>query len=403
MPIAYRLTPIGTRRFPEMSKLKTGVSLLSFGLVLFLAVGTVSWGANEEDIHKKIEQTKKKLSQTKMKENKVLGSLLRTQQELETINTNLERLNFNLDKTVQRMDNIKLQLDNAQEELERIKIEIGGRKGVLDERLIAIYKYGYQSSLEVLFRAKNYSEFISRFEMVSYYVRADIHILKTLQQQQSIITQKRAEIADKQSELLDQKITFSKLQAQNEAEQNRKISMMQDKKVELSALQNDRKVLEASLDEMERTSKEMEAQIKNLQNKNHPALGSGKLIWPVSGEITSYFGWRFHPILHKKKFHSGLDIAAVMGTPIEAADAGVVIFCGRNGGYGNMIALDHGNEISTVYGHCSVILVTNGQTVAKGETIGKVGSTGFSTGPHLHFEVRKEGVPVDPLSSLKAL
>jgi murein DD-endopeptidase MepM/ murein hydrolase activator NlpD len=319
---------------------------------------------------------------------------------LEIISNNIDKLNNNLDKTQSRINVIENQLDGAQAELERIKFEIGGRKGVLDHRLIAIYKYGYQSSMEVLFRSKSFSEFVYRFEMVSSYVTADLQMLKALQQQQSVIAQKRTEITDRQQELLDQKKAYAKLQVQNQLEQNKRISIMQDKKEELSALQKDRKLLEASLDEMERTSKEMEAQIKNLQNKNHSALGTGRLMWPVTGRITSYFGWRVHPILHKKKYHSGLDIAVGTGTPIAAADTGVVIFCGRNGGYGNMIALDHGNEISTVYAHCSVLLVTNGQTVAKGDTIGKVGSTGFSTGPHLHFEVRKNGVPVNPMSSL---
>jgi murein DD-endopeptidase MepM/ murein hydrolase activator NlpD len=383
-----------------MSKLITGVPILSFGLILLLTAGSIGWTANEDDIQRKIEQTRRQLSQTKQKENKVLGSLLRTQQELDTINTNLERLNLNMGKTESRMDIINTQLDNAQVELEKIKIKIGGRKGVLDQRLIAIYKNGYQSNLEVLFRSKNFSEFIFRFDMVSSYVQADIHIIQSLREQQELIAQKRAEIGGKQQELLDQKQTYSRLQAQNQVEQNRKILMMRNKKEELSVLQTNRKVLEASLDEMERTSKEMEAQIKNLQNKNRSALGSGRLIWPINGKITSYFGWRVHPILHKKKYHSGLDIAADTGTPIAAADAGAVIYSGRNGGYGNMIALDHGNGISTVYGHCSALLVTIGQNVAKGEIIGKVGSTGFSTGPHLHFEVRKEGVPVDPLSSL---
>jgi murein DD-endopeptidase MepM/ murein hydrolase activator NlpD len=382
-----------------MFKPKTGVSIMSFGLIFLLAAGSIGWSANEEDIHKKIEQTKKKLNQTRQRERRVLGSLLKTQQELEKINDNLERLNLNLDKTEQRMDMINSELDNAQADLEKIKTEIGGRKGVLDQRLITIYKYGYQSSMEILFRSRSFSEFVYRFEMVSSYVRADLHILKTLQEQQDVITQKRAEIAAKQQELLEQKKTYSRLQAQNEAEQNRRITMMRDKKEELSLLQNDRKVLEAALDEMERISKEMEAQIKSLQ-KNNPALGSGKFIWPVRGRITSYFGWRNHPILRKKKYHSGLDIAVPTGTPIAAADAGVVIFCGRNGGYGNMIALDHGNGLSTVYAHCSELLVTKGQTVAKGDIVAKAGSTGLSTGPHVHFEIRKNGVPVNPMSSL---
>jgi murein DD-endopeptidase MepM/ murein hydrolase activator NlpD len=373
---------------------------MGFGLILFVSFVPMSWAVNEEDIQSKIVQTRKKLTQTKQRERRVLGNLLKAQEELDKINSNLERINVNLDRTEHRMDVVNEELGKAQSELENIKNAIGGRKGVLDQRLITIYKYGYQSYLEVLFQSKNFDEFLYRFDMVSSFVRTDIHIIQSLREQQEIITQKRSEISGKQQELLDQKKAFAELQVKNQAEQNRKIRMMRDTKEELTALQKDRRVLEESLDEMERTSKEMEAQIKNLQDKNKTALGSGRMIWPIRGRITSYFGWRFHPILRKKKYHSGLDIASDMGTPIAAADSGIVIFCGRNGGYGNMIALDHGNEISTVYGHCSVLLVTLGQTVSKGEIIGKVGSTGYSTGPHLHFEVRKEGVPVDPLSSL---
>ncbi|HBE78798.1 MAG TPA: hypothetical protein DDW65_13635 [Firmicutes bacterium] len=383
-----------------MFKHKTGVSLLSFGLIFCLASASLGWAATQAEIESKIEQTRKKLNQTRQKERKVLGNMLQTQEDLEKINNNLARLNVNLGKTEQQMSVFKAQLDNAQSQLDKIEIQIGGRKGVLDQRLIAIYKYGYQSNLEILFGAKNFSEFVYRFEMVGNYVRTDLHIINALKEQQTLIAEKRAEIADKHQALQDQRSTYTKLQAQKQAEQNTKIHLMTNQKDELSALQNNRKLLETSLDEMEQTSKEMEEQIKNLQNKNNTALGSGKFIWPVKGRITSYFGWRFHPILRKKKYHSGLDIAQPTGTPIAAADAGVVIFCGRNGGYGNMIALDHGNSISTVYGHCSEILVTNGQTVAKGDTIGKVGSTGLSTGPHLHFEVRKKGVPIDPLSLL---
>jgi murein DD-endopeptidase MepM/ murein hydrolase activator NlpD len=379
---------------------KTGGVWMGFGLILFVSFVPMSWAVNEEDIQSKIVQTRKKLTQTKQRERRVLGNLLKAQEELDKINSNLERINVNLDRTEHRMDVVNEELGKAQSELENIKNAIGGRKGVLDQRLITIYKYGYQSYLEVLFQSKNFDEFLYRFDMVSSFVRTDIHIIQSLREQQEIITQKRSEISGKQQELLDQKKAFAELQVKNQAEQNRKIRMMRDTKEELTALQKDRRVLEESLDEMERTSKEMEAQIKNLQDKNKTALGSGRMIWPIRGRITSYFGWRFHPILRKKKYHSGLDIASDMGTPIAAADSGIVIFCGRNGGYGNMIALDHGNEISTVYGHCSVLLVTLGQTVSKGEIIGKVGSTGYSTGPHLHFEVRKEGVPVDPLSSL---
>ncbi|MBV9149838.1 MAG: M23 family metallopeptidase, partial [Candidatus Eremiobacteraeota bacterium] len=117
--------------------------------------------------------------------------------------------------------------------------------------------------------------------------------------------------------------------------------------------------------------------------------------------ITSPFGWRIHPISGVRSFHEGLDIGVASGTPIGAAEAGRVIYAGWYGGYGNYISIDHGGGVSTGYAHCSAIYVSVGQDVRQGQTIGAVGSTGYSTGPHLHFEVRINGKPVDPLTRLR--
>jgi murein DD-endopeptidase MepM/ murein hydrolase activator NlpD len=372
--------------------------LLVFSLLVIFIGSAVGYGASQDEIQDRINRTKKKLSETKRREKSVLGSLLSTQQELEEISDNLNRISFNLGNTEHRIGIIKIQLSNAQSDLEKIKIEIGGREGVLDQRLIAIYKYGYQSSLEILFDSKNFAEFINRFEMISGFVKGDLRILQTLQLQQDLIAKKRKEIAQKKEELELQKNAFARLQIQNKQQQSRQLTAIQTKKQELSILQNDRKALEGALDELEQTSKELEAQIRNYQNQNQIALGTGNYVRPVQGSITSYFGYRFHPILRKRKYHSGIDISASYGSPVSAADSGVIVFAGRNGGYGKMIIIDHGSGISTVYGHCSLLQVDQGQTVTQGQIIAQVGSTGLSTGPHLHFEVRKNGVPEDPLS-----
>ena len=116
--------------------------------------------------------------------------------------------------------------------------------------------------------------------------------------------------------------------------------------------------------------------------------------WPVSGPVTSPFGWRWG------RMHEGIDIATGYGTPIGAAAGGTVIYCGWMGGYGNLVVIDHGGGLATAYGHQSAIAVGCGQYVGRGQTIGYVGSTGHSTGPHLHFEVRINGSPVDPLGYL---
>ena len=124
------------------------------------------------------------------------------------------------------------------------------------------------------------------------------------------------------------------------------------------------------------------------------------MVYPCAGEITSSFGWRTHPILGYQRFHSGVDFGADYGTTIHAADSGTVIFSGWYGGYGNAVILDHGNGISSLYGHTSELYVSEGQTVQRGQSIAAVGSTGLSTGPHLHFEVRQDGDPVDPMAYL---
>jgi murein DD-endopeptidase MepM/ murein hydrolase activator NlpD len=131
------------------------------------------------------------------------------------------------------------------------------------------------------------------------------------------------------------------------------------------------------------------------------AAGRGVLAYPIPGaRITSTFGARVHPIFGDVRMHTGLDFGAAMGTPIEAAADGVVVYAGPRGGYGNATIVDHGGAVATMYAHQSVLLVQEGQQVVKGQVIGRVGSTGFSTGPHLHFEVRVAGTPVDPLTYL---
>ena len=147
--------------------------------------------------------------------------------------------------------------------------------------------------------------------------------------------------------------------------------------------------------ELQAESARIAAQLQSVGNG--PSLGDGTFIWPVQGQITSPFGYRTDPVTGGSAFHAGIDIGASCGTPIKAAGTGNVISAGFNtGGYGNMTLINHGGGKSTLYGHQSAIAVSAGQSVTQGQVIGYVGSTGKSTGCHLHFEVRVNGNPVDP-------
>ena len=174
------------------------------------------------------------------------------------------------------------------------------------------------------------------------------------------------------------------------------------KNVVYKALKQRRKEYEAYVAELEKSSKELEVLIlkKVAARTGAKVYGSGALAWPLRGRITSRFGYRRHPIYGGRSHHTGLDIAAKYGTPIKAADAGEVIFSGWWDGYGKAVVIDHGKKTTTVYGHMSRIYKSVGAIVAKGQVLGLVGSTGYSTGPHLHFEVRKNGKPKNPMNYL---
>jgi murein DD-endopeptidase MepM/ murein hydrolase activator NlpD len=160
--------------------------------------------------------------------------------------------------------------------------------------------------------------------------------------------------------------------------------------------------LERALEEYEQTSREIEDLIRRRERQNPDiAYGTGRMNWPVrGGRRSSGFGWRRHPVLGVKKFHNGQDIAVPAGTSVYAADSGIVVVSGMRGGYGNYVAIDHGRGISTGYAHNSRLLVSRGEIVIRGQKIALAGSTGLSTGPHVHFEVRRNGVPVNPLPYL---
>ena len=162
----------------------------------------------------------------------------------------------------------------------------------------------------------------------------------------------------------------------------------------------DKATIDRKQDESRAASERITQMLQRSGLRNLPVQGSGAMLWPLAGEITSDFGWRTHPITGSQSFHSGIDIGGDYGEPIYAAQAGTVEYAGWISGYGNAVIINHGGGISTLYGHCQALLVSTGQSVAQGELIAECGSTGNSTGPHCHFEVRVNGEPVNPLGYL---
>ena len=182
---------------------------------------------------------------------------------------------------------------------------------------------------------------------------------------------------------------------ESEAEVARELEAVESLLAEIRA---DIREVEGELTALEREQDKIEAAIRAAQQAGGEKLGS--LRWPVSGSVSSPFGYRTHPISGVRKLHTGVDISVGSGVKIVAAGKGVVILASWYGGYGHTVVIDHGGGLSTLYAHQSSLAVSVGQSVAAGDVIGYVGSTGYSTGPHLHFETRDFGVPVDPMPFL---
>lgn len=389
----------------RMAFLRRGLFYLALiGLVFFSLLGPPEpAGASEEDewqrVHERIEETKEELSQRKREERTVLDSLLRAQRELKEIEEELEELNRNIALTEQAVSSLRQKLARLEQEIRLLEQQRLQRQDKLNNRLVAVYKYGATNYLELLFSAENFADLISKFETVSYFLRNDLAFIEETLAAGEVLAQKKNELAAGEKLLLDQHRNYSRLKERAAERQRQKVALIAKTESELRQIQEDKQRLEAALDELERLSREIEEKIREKQRADE-VLGSGTLIWPVTGRLISPFGWRHHPILKTRRFHSGIDIAVPTGTPVKAADSGRVLMSGWNGGYGYFIAIDHGNGISTAYAHNSRLLVKENDLVVKGQTIALSGSTGWSTGPHLHFEVRENGAPADPMKYL---
>lgn len=287
------------------------------------------------------------------------------------------------------------QVTLAQQQLDQKQKELDDRRVALGKRARGIYESGQISNLELLFQSSDLSDFITRVEYFSRLVDNDHQLLADIESQKAQIAQKKSELQSKR----DQAAEIEKQAASVSEELESKKGQQRD------ALDQNLKDQQAAFDELDRLESESKAlteKIRKLQaaQSGNPSQGNGTIsTWPLPGhyEISSPFGWRTHPVTGKRSIHTGTDIVASTGTKIHAAGAGVVIMAGWNTAYGNMTIIDHGGGISTLYGHQSRLDVSEGQTVAADQVIGAVGSTGWSTGAHLHFEVRVGGNPTDPL------
>ncbi|MDQ7821071.1 MAG: peptidoglycan DD-metalloendopeptidase family protein [Armatimonadota bacterium] len=313
--------------------------------------------------------------------------------ELEGIDRTREQAEIRLRDLAREQQETEQRLRKTAADLAATERRLRDRRARLGERLRDIYTYGRSGYADVLLGADDFVGFITRWRLVTAVVRADTAALEEY-----------AADARRHRELIQalerDRVVLRALAAQAAARRDELAAQERAKRTLLDRVQTERAAYEQVVRELEQASRELEALIRRAQQPARARVAEARVpfafAWPARGVFTSWFGVRRHPLFGIRHLHRGVDIAAPHGAPVLAAAPGRVIYAGWFGGYGKIVIVDHGGGVSTLYGHLSTILVRPPDPVRRGQPIGRVGSTGYSTGPHVHFEIRIDGVPVDP-------
>lgn len=396
--------------------------LITLTLSISLIVSSVSTVGAEKLTNELIEQSEKSKSEAEQNKKNLQNGLTNVKKllsELEVAKDNLEEyvvqldldieeINGNIDELNNRLAVLSENIKNTQAELEAAKVVEANQFETMKKRVKYMYERGQKSYVEMLFSSKSFSEFLNMAEFASKISKFDRQMLD-----QYVAT--RNLIEDKEAQLLQQEAELESTKEGLENEQEAMEILMKDKEEEISEYESDIDNKEAAIAEYEAyireqdaLIKELEAQIlaekKRLLEENRKAIcyDGGKFAWPAPDytRISDEYGNRIHPTLKVQQFHNGLDMAAPGGSRVLSAYDGEVVAADYSSTMGNYIMIDHGDGLYTIYMHCSALLVSKGQMVARGEHIAKVGSTGRSTGNHLHFSVRLNGSYVSPWNYL---
>lgn len=345
-----------------------------------------------EDIRqrdKEIQQLEKKKKQAEKEAQSVLSQMEKTEKELNALDQKTYQLEQKVDSGRQRIADLEKKLEEQQQ--------------TFHNRLSTIYLQGDMFYLELLLEAPSFGDFLKRLYFVSAVAKADRRMLEDYKRDQNALVSAQKDLESNLVALQNQKEraenVYQTLQAQWKEHRSLLASLDQNQReleeVNEEARQELNKLLAKATEEARKKEHETPATPVSLTGAVNMAFQ-----WPVEGGVvTSEFGLRSHPIRGTTRMHEGIDIGAPMGTPIRAAAAGEVIEARPSNGYGYIVVIYHGNGWSTLYAHmyAQTVKVSKGDTVSKGQVIAEVGSNGWSTGPHLHFELHQNGSPVDPM------
>lgn len=372
-----------------------------FMVMVLIIPFAVEWSDNGTNVvfaasvQDKINQASKekqaaldKIKEAEAQKDDVIAQSDKLEREIDIIQTEI----YAIDDIIADVD---AQIAEKEEEIARIEGDIEIQDERFKECLRAMDEMSTISYIELIFSSKNFSELLINIETINEITEHDMGIIDEMTRLKTEVEEAKAEIEEKKREQEEARIIATDMQGKLEIK-------LKEKENLAKSLEKDIEKYKKVYEEARRQEEALKGSL-NYSSSGSQYLGSGKFCWPAPSytRISSPYGWRNHPIYKTNKFHSGVDLAAPGGSNILAAETGKVISAGWNGGYGNCLVVDHGGGISTLYAHASKLCVSKGDYVTKGQVIAKVGTTGNSTGNHLHFEVLIGGKTTDPMGYIK--
>ncbi|MBL3540167.1 murein hydrolase activator EnvC [Aminivibrio sp.] len=352
-------------------------------------------------LEKQISEHQKRARQMGEKEKGVLTQLNSLDQKKKVTEQRIRVLELKLEKVKNTIANLRAEIRLTEQELAEMT-------DVFESRLVDIYKYGGVAEFNLLLSSTTAHEAMEISYLLNRIALQDQAMISEMLEKKDRLLQAAAQMEQQEKELAVNASRLGKERKTFRQEINKSNAFLGKVRQERALHEQAVKELRQSQEEIRQTvtalmrkKREEESRDKGRSAQYTYLPSGGQLSWPVQGQITSTFGARVHPVFKTKTMHTGMDIRAPRGTPVRAAGPGEVLFAGWLRGYGQVIIIDHGNNLSSVYAHLSSMSVREGAAVRKGQTIGAVGSTGTATGAHLHFEVRVGGDARDPMRYLR--
>lgn len=375
------------------------IIVLAFVIMIISIFPYVHAESNETN-NTVVENLQNERNEIQNQMNEASGQLEGVQNDLSENLQQVQKLDERITETEQELNDLNIKITELQSSIDEVEANLNtaeqnynSQKKLLDNYLIEVQESSDVEYLDVLFSSKNISEFLSSYFLISELASYEMDLLDDMQAKKKDIELYKMKLEQDREQLATIKANQSKTATILENTKSVRENF-------ISKLSDQEKDIQSKIDEYNTRFEEINKEILELaQGSISAEYIGGELEWPVPGytRITSKYGMRTHPITGVYKLHTGVDIGAPMGANFIAANDGIVTKASYNNAYGNMVIIDHGGGVSTLYAHGSEILVEVGQTVKRGEPVLKVGSTGYSTGPHAHFEVRLNGVVTDPM------